>query len=331
MQNNNKYSLIYNQRDIDSFIPIRKINEGSYGIVYKAKDKNNNEIVAIKKIKLNLNNDNGFPITSIREIKILFCLNHKNIITYKEIVCGSSYDKIYAVMEYMDYELKNLIITHHYMFSMRNIKSIIYQILKGVNFIHSNWVIHRDIKSSNILINKNGIVKIGDFGLSRKYSNPLGHYTPIVVTLWYRAPELLLYVNRYGPEIDIWSIGCLLGELILNKPIFQGENEIDQLDKIFQICGTVNNKIWPNWKNLVGKNSTKVKFKNYENKIDEIFGKSGISDNGIDFLKKMLELNPQRRINADDALKHIWFKEDNEDLNKLEMDEINKNSDLYSK
>ena len=122
MQNNNKYSLIYNQRDIDSFIPIRKINEGSYGIVYKAKDKNNNEIVAIKKIKLNLNNDNGFPITSIREIKILFSLNHKNIITYKEIVCGSSYDKIYAVMEYMDYELKNLIITHHYMFSMRNIK-----------------------------------------------------------------------------------------------------------------------------------------------------------------------------------------------------------------
>ena len=155
MQNNNKYSLIFNQRDIESFIPIRKINEGSYGIVYKAKDKNNNEIVAIKKIKLNLNSDNGFPITSIREIKILFSLNHMNIISYKEIVCGSSYDKIYAIMEYMDYELKNLIITHHYMFSMRNIKSIIYQILKGVNFIHSNWVIHRDIKSSNILINKN--------------------------------------------------------------------------------------------------------------------------------------------------------------------------------
>lgn len=306
-------------RSIDAYEPIGKIDEGSYGIVYKAKDKKTNEIVAIKKIKLT-NEQEGFPITSIREINILFSLNHINIIKYKEILYGSRYDKIYSVMEYIDYELKAVLIQQKYAFSTSNIKSIMKQLLSGIEYIHDKWVIHRDIKSSNILLRKDGVLKIGDFGLARKYSDPLFRYTPLVVTLWYRAPEVLLYCKEYGPSIDIWSCGCIMGEIVLNRPLFEGESELDQLNKIFQVIGTINDKSWPQWETKCGSHVSKLVFNTYSNIIQEIFDEK-ISDLGIDLITKLLTLDPSKRITAKEALNHAWFSEIPIGGDKCDMDD----------
>ena len=328
---NNK-CFLFNQRDIDSYQPISKIDEGSYGIVYKAIDKETNEVVAIKKIKLQQGNESlyDFPITSIREINIVFTLCHPNILKFKQIAYGNKYNKIYTVMEYLDFELKNLLIVQKHSFSSFNIKSIIYQLLCAVSYLHHNWVIHRDIKPSNILISKEGVVKLGDFGLARKFSSPLGKYSPLVVTLWYRAPELLFWMNRYGSKIDIWSIGCILGELVLNRPLFQGESEIDQINKIFNVLGNLSENEWNSVKaKTTNANIGRIVFNKYERKIDDMFKNNDRIDNkGVDLLKKMLEMDEEKRISSEKALEHEWFKEEGDDYDKklriIDMEEINR-------
>jgi cell division cycle 2-like protein len=218
-------------RKIENYKQLNKIDEGSYGIVFRAENIETGEIVAIKKIKLGKEKE-GFPITSIREINILFDLDHENIIKIKEVVYGSSLDKIYTVMEYMDYELKALLSEKSSVFNLSQIKCLMIQLLKGVEYMHTKWIIHRDLKTSNLLFDIRGVLKIGDFGLARKYGSPLRHYTKLVVTLWYRAPELLLNCEKYSTAIDIWSVGCILAELLLKEPLIQGQDELDQINKI---------------------------------------------------------------------------------------------------
>ena len=123
-------------------------------------------------------------------------------------------------------------------------------ILLGVRHLHDNWILHRDLKASNLLFSHKGQLKIGDFGLAREYGSPLKPYTPIVVTLWYRAPELLLGTKLYSKPIDMWSVGCIFGELLTQKPMFAGKSETEQLNQIFKELGTPNEKIWPDWPNL---------------------------------------------------------------------------------
>lgn len=309
-------------RSIDNYEHIGKIDEGAYGVVYKARDIITGDLVAIKKVKLAKEKD-GFPITSIREINILMNYHHENIINIKEVVYGSTPDKIFCVMEFGDFELKALLAdtsinnTSKKLFNLSQIKCLFYQLLKGVEFIHNNWIIHRDLKTSNLLYNKNGIAKIADFGLARKYGNPIKPYTPLVVTLWYRAPELLLNCDKYGTAIDIWSCGCILGELFLTEPLFQGNDEIDQLHKIFKLLGTPDDKIWPGFSNLP--NAKRINFsKKYQTgnfALREKFPKFSLEDDfvltdkGFDLLTKLLAYNPEERISAEDALQHPWFKE----------------------
>ena len=302
-------------RIIDHYEYINKIDEGAYGVVYKAKDLESNEIVAIKKVKLGKEKD-GFPITSIREINILMNYYHENIINIKEVVYGSTQDKIFYVMEFMDYELKSLLSDNSKLFNLSQVKSLFYQLLKGVDFIHQNWIIHRDLKTSNLLYNKSGVLKIADFGLARKYGSPLKPYTQLVVTLWYRAPELLLNCQKYGTAIDIWSCGCILAELFLGEPLFQGQDEIDQLHQIFKLLGTPDEKIWPGWNQLP--NVKRINFsKKYhsENNLREKFPKFSyeddfvLTDKGFDLLVKLLTYDPEKRISAAETLKHPWFSE----------------------
>ncbi|KAG8568891.1 hypothetical protein GDO81_014194 [Engystomops pustulosus] len=178
-------------RSVEEFQCLNRIEEGTYGVVYRAKDKKTDEIVALKRLKMEKEKE-GFPITSLREINTILKAQHDNIVRVREIVVGSNMDKIYIVMNYVEHDLKSLMETMKQPFLPGEVKTLMIQLLRGVRHLHDNWILHRDLKTSNLLLSHAGILKVGDFGLAREYGSPLKPYTPIVVTLWYRAPELLL-------------------------------------------------------------------------------------------------------------------------------------------
>ncbi|PVZ97173.1 hypothetical protein BB558_006880 [Smittium angustum] len=214
---------------------INQVGEGTYGKVYKAKIKETERIVALKRIKIEYERD-GFPITAMREIRLMRNLVHPNIVSLLDVVINNS--DVYMVMEYMGYDLSGLLAHPDWDIGPEHIKSMMMQMLDGLAFMHGKGVIHRDIKGSNILINNLGQLKYVDFGLARKFAHrDENKYTNRVITLWYRPPELLLGATDYGPEVDIWSLGCIMAELFTKKPTFQGQNEISTLSQIFSIMG----------------------------------------------------------------------------------------------
>ena len=299
------------------------IGEGTFGMVFKAEyvgditfaEKNRiPKKVALKKIKME-DSKEGFPITALREIMLMKKCHHENILEILEIVTSKIYSKnnkkqeVYLVFEYMEHDLGGLSLAE-YKFDLPQIKYIMYKILKGVQYLHKNNIIHRDIKCANILINNKGKVKIGDFGLARNITpNHTKKYTYKVVTLWFRAPELLLGETLYGTAIDVWSCGCVLGELLTGVCPFQAKDELGLFEKICEKCGTPNELTWPGvtklplWNKLMPKtmypNSFKEHYKNF-NKID---------DTVMDLFSKMLQLDPKKRITIDEALNHPFFNE----------------------
>jgi cyclin-dependent kinase 12/13 len=240
---NNDTSNPYCSRkpSMSSYQKLNQVGEGTFGKVYKAKLKyftkktfnSKGDFVALKKILVE-NEREGFPITAIREITILKKLNHPNIVSLYDIVTSKANSKngfkgnVYLVFEYMEHDLSGLL-AKKYDFSVPMIKCVIKQIFKGIEYMHENNIMHRDLKPANVLVNNQGEVKVGDFGLARYFSahNINGvyakKYTNGVVTLWYRPPELLLGTCYYGPSLDVWSLGCLLAELVLGYPIFRGD------------------------------------------------------------------------------------------------------------
>ncbi|KAI4343636.1 hypothetical protein L6164_010964 [Bauhinia variegata] len=306
-----KINMVQSCRSIFEFEMIKKINEGTYGVVYKARDKKSGEIVALKKVKMNIDRD-GFPLSSLREINILLSFDHPSIVDVKEVVVDD-FDGVFMVMEYMEYDLKVLMEEMKQPFSVGEVKSLMWKLLKGVKYIHDNWVIHRDLKTSNILLNKDGELKICDFGLSRQYASPLKPYTPVVVTLWYRAPELLLGVKEYSTALDMWSVGCIMAELIVKEPLFKGKTEVEQLAKIFRILGTPDEMMWPGLSKLRGSKANFVKqpYSMLRKKFPatSFTGSPVLSELGFDLLNKLLTYDPEKRITAEDALLHDWFRE----------------------
>ncbi|KAJ9176221.1 hypothetical protein P3X46_011559 [Hevea brasiliensis] len=305
-------NMLLGCRGVDEFERLNKIDEGTYGVVYRARDKKTGEIVALKKVKMEKERE-GFPLTSLREINILLSFHHPSIVDVKEVVVGSNLDSIYMVMEYMEHDLKGFMESMKYPFSQSEVKCLMLQLLKGVKYLHDNWVLHRDLKTSNLLLNNRGELKICDFGLARQYGSPLKPYTHLVVTLWYRAPELLLGAKQYSTAIDMWSLGCIMAELLSKEPMFNGKTEFDQLDKIFRMLGTPNETIWPGFSKLPG---VKVNFvKHQYNLLRKKFpatsftGSPVLSDSGFDLLNKLLIYDPEKRISADTALNHEWFRE----------------------
>ncbi|EEA05264.1 cell division control protein 2, putative [Cryptosporidium muris RN66] len=290
------------------------VGEGTYGVVYRCRCKHTGKTFAIKYFR---NNTEEITTTTLREISILRELNHPNIVNLLDIFIAKN--SIHIIFEYISYDLKRFI----RMFPQKILpyslaKYIIYEILKGVCYLHSGRIVHRDLKPQNILVTDNKYypkVKIADFGLARLYSFPLKTLTREVVTLWYRAPELLLGMKHYTNAVDIWSIGCIFLELIIGRPIFWGDSEIATLYKIFQLLGTPNKDVWNEVNTLPDFSNEWPHWKINDYWIDNLLIKSGknedlFKDNHAKCLiKRMLLYDPNKRISALEALENPWFDE----------------------
>jgi len=284
---------------LDKYEKLQKIGEGTYGVVYKAKNKETGQFIALKKIRLE-NEDEGIPSTAIREISILKEMIHSTIVSLLDVV---NYDnKLYLVFEFLDQDLKK------YMDSVSTlspnlVQSYCKQLLQGLTYCHQRRIVHRDLKPQNLLIDKKGSLKIADFGLARAFCVPVRQYTHEVVTLWYRAPEILLGSATYSIPVDMWSAGCIFAEMLTKKPIFPGDSEIDQLFKIFRQLGTPTEEIWHGCTSLPDYKPSFPKWKKQE--LGKLFENS--HPTAIDLLEKMLIYEPAQRISAREALRHPYF------------------------
>ncbi|KJP89079.1 CMGC/CDK protein kinase [Plasmodium fragile] len=315
--------LLHGCRSVKNYRRLNKISEGTYGAVFRAQNKETKQIVALKQLKhFSSMRHEGFAITSLREINILLQLYHENILSVKEVVIGKHLNDIYLVMEYVEHELKMLLDNKTPSFTISELKCLLKQLLSGVDYLHTNWVMHRDLKTTNLLYSNKGVLKICDFGMARKFGHINNqNITRNVVTLWYRAPELLLGERCYTNKIDIWSVGCIFAEMILKKPLFIGENETDQILKILSLLGLPDREDYPEFyeysfisknkelfkKKKIKMNVTKIRshFPNVANQFSGLY----LSDTGLDLLQQLLHFNPKHRISAADALKHPYFKE----------------------
>lgn len=298
-------------RDVTDFEEIEQIGEGTYGQVWMGRDKHTGDIVALKKVRMDQEKE-GFPVTAIRELKMLRSLRHENIVNLKEIVTGKNQNRhtshrnkheIYMVFEYVDHDLTGLMDTPSIRFTEAQVKTYTRQLLSGLWYCHQREVLHRDIKGSNLLVDNEGNLKIADFGLARTFNDHQRRYTNRVITLWYRSPELLLGTEEYGPEVDIWSVGCLLAELLTKRPLFPGKDEGEQLNLIFRGVGSPTSSSWPGWESLPLANI--VRSDQFEAGLRDLL--STVSESAFDLIKQLLCLNPKCRPSARDALEHEWF------------------------
>lgn len=283
---------------------MEKIGEGTYGVVYKARDRVTNETIALKKIRLE-QEDEGVPSTAIREISLLKEMQHRNIVRLQDVVHSDK--RLYLVFEYLDLDLKkHMDSSPEFIKDPRQVKMFLYQMLCGIAYCHSHRVLHRDLKPQNLLIDRRtNSLKLADFGLARAFGIPVRTFTHEVVTLWYRAPEILLGSRHYSTPVDVWSVGCIFAEMANRRPLFPGDSEIDELFKIFRILGTPNEDTWPGVTSLPDFKST---FPRWPSK-DLATVVPNLEPAGLDLLNSMLCLDPTKRITARSAVEHEYFKD----------------------
>ncbi|OWZ70477.1 cell division cycle 2-like [Cryptococcus neoformans] len=293
-------------RSVYNYTRLNHIEEGTYGVVFRARCNDTGEIYALKKLKLD-EEKQGFPITSLREVMALMIAGgHENVVGIREIVVGDTLNQVFIVMPFIEHDLKTLLADMPHPFLQSEVKTIMLQLLSAVAHCHANWILHRDLKTSNLLMNNRGQIKVADFGLARKFGDPLGEMTQLVVTLWYRSPELLLGGKEYTTAVDIWSIGCIFAELMQGEPLFPGRGEIDQINRIFQLLGRPNDESWPGYSTLplVQKiNTVGPMFSTLRQKFKHL------TYEGHNLLSSLLCYDPERRITAEEALKHPYFSE----------------------
>jgi cyclin-dependent kinase len=286
---------------MENYQRIEKIGEGTYGVVFKAKAKSTGEIVALKRIRLETE-DEGIPSTAIREISILKELQDPNIVRLHDVVHTDK--KLTLVFEFCDHDLKKFLDAKEKL-DMPTLKSFLYQLLRGIAFCHDRRVLHRDLKPQNLLINKDGELKLADFGLARAFGIPVRSYTHEVVTLWYRAPDVLMGSRKYSTSVDIWSVGCIFGEMITGRPLFPGSSEQDQLVRIFKLLGTPSPESWPGVTEL---QEYKPDFPVYPRQdLSQVI--PDLDASGIELLSHMLQYDPNMRIAAKAAMSHPFFND----------------------
>ena len=277
------------------------LGEGTYGVVYRAIDKNTGKVCALKKVRLD-RTEEGIPQTALREVSILQEIHHNNIVNLLDVICADG--KLYLIFEFVEQDLKKAI-DKRTGFSSQMLKKLCFQLLDGLYFCHRHRIVHRDLKPANILLTADGTLKIADFGLARAFQVPMHTYTHEVVTLWYRAPEILLGEKHYTPAVDMWSVGCIFAELARGKVVFRGDSEIGQLFEIFQVLGTPNdmNDLWPGVAKLPDYRDAFPKWapKNLHEVLPQL------DADGIDLLSAMLRYHPAERISAKEAMKHPYF------------------------
>lgn len=308
---------------------LEKIGEGTYGTVFKAKNKETHEIVALKRVRLD-DDDEGVPSSALREICLLKELKHKNIVRLYDVL--HSEKKLTLVFEHCDQDLKKYFDSLNGEIDLDVVKSFMYQLLRGLAFCHSHNVLHRDLKPQNLLINKNGELKLADFGLARAFGIPVKCYSAEVVTLWYRPPDVLFGAKLYTTSIDMWSAGCIFAELANSgRPLFPGSDVDDQLKRIFKllgenqimnyvdnsntlvlfvfkcfkftISGTPNEDTWPGVTQLPDYKPLAA----YQPSLGLAQVVPRLPARGRDLLTRLLTCNPALRMPADDAMAHAYF------------------------
>ena len=304
-------------QSITNYQKLGQIGKGTYGNIFKARNKSTGRIVALKQF-LTDSTSTGIPATTVREIALLKELHrNEHIVSIHEVLMDGL--DIVVVMEHCTYDLKEHLNKYKNSpqgaLTVDRIKSYLFQILQGVAFCHSLRIIHRDLKPQNILVVEHSdTIKIGDFGLGRAVEVPGAGESSLsheVVTLWYRPPEILLGQTQYDTAIDIWSIGCILGEMLnASTPLFRGDSEICQIMHIFKILGTPNHLDPQQWPQI----DSECKYfqgsfpKWTPMPMDRICPRPDFDGNGQDLMAKLLVMNPKKRITARQALRHCWFK-----------------------
>jgi serine/threonine protein kinase len=271
--------------------------------VFKGRNRQTGELVALKEI--HLDSEEGTPSTAIREISLMKELKHENIVSLYDVI--HTENKLMLVFEHMDKDLKKYMDTRgdRGALDAATIKSFMYQLLRGIAFCHENRVLHRDLKPQNLLINSKGQLKLADFGLARAFGIPVNTFSNEVVTLWYRAPDVLLGSRTYNTSIDIWSAGCIMAELYTGRPLFPGTTNEDQLQRIFRLMGTPSERSWPGISQFP---EYKPNFQVYATQDLRLILPQ-VDTVGLNLLSSMLQLRPDMRISAADALRHPWFND----------------------
>ncbi|XP_045136500.1 cyclin-dependent kinase 14-like isoform X4 [Portunus trituberculatus] len=301
----------------EAYMKLDQLGEGSYATVYKGYSNLTNQVVALKEIRLQ--EEEGAPFTAIREASLLKQLKHANIVTLHDII--HTRETLTFVFEYVHTDLSQYLEKHGGGLHPRNVKLLLFQLLRGLSYCHRRRILHRDIKPQNLLISEIGELKIADFGLARAKSVPSHTYSHEVVTLWYRPPDVLLGSTDYSTSLDMWGVGCIFTEMITGVPAFPGVRDIqDQLDKIFKVVGTPTEETWTGVTQLPNYKPHRLVL-HRPRRLANVFPRLNDIPHAESLATQFLQIQPNKRISSEAALRHTYFDDLPQQIYELDADQ----------